>query len=470
MSKLRSKDDFEPGDFLGDGAFCYVVQCTEKATGKKLAQKIAQIKQPGSPEACAMEAHCLRRLAESPYVPTLHSVFESPVQWVFVLDLCEGGELWTLVRRTGCIDPLDQVWYVSQMLAAVAAVHDIGIVHRDLKCENFMLASPEGKEVRLIDFGTARDTQHPEVKRIPTSDHHIGTPNFMAPEAINNKENDFRSDYWSLGCSFYQLFIGAPPFAGPGPFFSLSRAQNRDLWLPSIGLEDSARSLVNELVQIEPAARLGSRGGIPAILKHSFFSAAPTAPPPINPVCTVLRSIGQAIYAALGPLDEAQGGMMIQDEPEDQEEHERKEGAAKAWSIAQSTAEISSQSSSDHRDIKTLLQILQERSPQKESEFDDLPHVGGLSTFASEQLARFIEQAKQLRKEIESPEMPNFADDSSEESEKPMHAVESGAFKGEEETVAAAGRTTDKKSVIDNGSTLDRPTGLFECCLFCKIG
>jgi len=470
MSKIRSKDDFDLGDFLGDGSFCYVVQCTEKATGRHLAQKVAQLKQPGSLEACAMEAHCLRRLADSPYVPTLHSVFESPVQWLFVMDLCEGGDLWELVRRTGCIDLADQVWYVSQMLAALAAVHDIGIVHRDLKCENFMLASRESKQVRLIDFGTARDTRHPEVKRIPTSDHHIGTPNFMAPEAINNKENDFRSDYWSLGCSFYQLFIGAPPFAGPGPFFSLMRAQKRDLWLPSIGLEASARSLVTDLVQVEPTERLGSRGGIPTILKHSFFAAAPTAPPPTNPQCAVLRSIGQAIYAALGPLDEAQVGMMLQDDPQDQEDCERREGATKAWSAAQKVADSALQSSPDNSDLVALAKFVQQLSGKPEMDLDSLPKVEGLSKLAAEHLARFVEQAKQLRKEIEFPETPEFPDDSSEGSGQAMYAAESSHDFKDANVESARGGNGAEKTVVEklNKTDEDRPTDL-ACCLFCKM-
>jgi len=471
MSKPRSKEDYELGNFLGDGSFCYVVQCREKATGKQLAQKVAQLKQPGSLEACVMEAHCLRRLADSPHVPTLHSVFESPVQWLFVMDLCEGGDLWELVRRTGCIDFEDQVWYVSQMLAAVAAVHEIGIVHRDLKCENFMLASLETKQVRLIDFGTAIDTRHPEVTRMPPSDHHVGTPNFMAPEAINDNENDFRSDYWSLGCSFYQLLIGAPPFAGPGPFFTLTRAQKRDLWLPSIGLHASAKSLVNELVQVDPAERLGSKGGIPSILQHSFFVVSPTAAPTTNPQCDVLRSIGQAIYAALGPLDEAQVGMMMEDDPQEHEERERKAGAAKAWSDAQKIAASALQSSPENSDLRALAKIVEVMSAKSAVECDILPQVEGLSTLAAEHLARFVEQAKQLRKEIENPEMPELPDDSSEDKEgsgQPMFGAESHSVI-EVKDDSSKGGHGDEKTVVEKPFKADADSSFtLECCLFWK--
>jgi serine/threonine protein kinase len=227
------------------------------------------------------------------------------------MDLYDGGEVWESVRRTGCIDPVEQIWYAAQMVEAVNALHQLGIVHRDLKCENFMIDSRDSKQVRLIDFGTCRDTQHPEVKRMGPSDHHVGTPNFMAPEAIDNRENDFRSDLWSLGCTFYQLFIGSPPFGGPGPYFTLDRVLRCDLWLPTNGLAAEARSLLNDLIKKDPNERLGSKGGIQRVLSHAFFAARPSGPPPPCAECEALRTIGVAIYVAAGPLDEAQGAIVI---------------------------------------------------------------------------------------------------------------------------------------------------------------
>merc|ERR1719480_402479 len=123
-----------------------------------------------------MEAHCLRRLERSQFVARLFWDFDSPGRWIGILELCF-GELWNLIRHRGSLLPAETSWYASQMVEALAACHAAGIVHRDVKCENFLV----GEEGR-------------------------------------GKLNDKRSDLWSLGCAIYQLILGTPPFNAPTPF------------------------------------------------------------------------------------------------------------------------------------------------------------------------------------------------------------------------------------------------------------
>eukprot|EP00929_Paragymnodinium_shiwhaense_P036810 TRINITY_DN19696_c0_g1_i2.p1 TRINITY_DN19696_c0_g1~~TRINITY_DN19696_c0_g1_i2.p1 ORF type:complete len:267 (-),score=62.42 TRINITY_DN19696_c0_g1_i2:479-1279(-) len=205
----RTLQDFTEDMYISAGSFCTVVRCIEKKTGEAFAMKQVPKKRGGIDQGIAMEAHCLGRLLGSPRVVSLLHAFDTPCMWYGILELCPAGELWSYVRHCGCCLEGEAEWYASQMVEALHVVHTAQIVHRDVKCENFLVA--DGRLLKLIDFGTARDLAHPEVGTMkigPAYEHHVGTPNFMAPEVVHGKANDRRSDLWSLGCSVCQLLPG----------------------------------------------------------------------------------------------------------------------------------------------------------------------------------------------------------------------------------------------------------------------
>eukprot|EP00438_Fugacium_kawagutii_P012864 Skav209914 [mRNA] locus=scaffold1253:110625:111914:- [translate_table: standard] len=248
-----------------------------------------------------MEAHCLRRLqssGSSQWVVRLFYEIISPAEWVGILELCS-CELWEKIKHCGCLSQGELAWYAPQMVEALAAVHSLGIVHRDIKCENYLVTADHA--LKLIDFGTARDTQHPEVPTMmlgPQYEHHVGTPNFMSPEAIDGKVNDRKSDLWSLGCALYQLLLGVAPFNAATPFLILTKAQAGSIWLPSTGVEglEGGVDLVNQLLRKDPEDRLGS-GNTRDILNHGPLSMKPDHFPMDTPLLEVLRQLSRAMVA-----------------------------------------------------------------------------------------------------------------------------------------------------------------------------
>jgi 3-phosphoinositide dependent protein kinase-1 len=160
--------------------------------------------------------------------------------------------------------------------------------------------------VKLIDFGTAKLLRHPiklqsDEKQDNKGDRRgkfkefVGTPEYMSPEAINNKNTDQRADLWSFGAFIAQIVTGMPPFKGGSDYLTFKRVLARKFRLPE-GTPPHAASLIEALCVLEPTERLGGKwteaadaveptsisgmegrelGGHAAIRAHPLFAAYP---------------------------------------------------------------------------------------------------------------------------------------------------------------------------------------------------
>jgi serine/threonine-protein kinase len=129
------------------------------------------------------------------------------------LELLQGLDLDYYVEQKKQLSAAEAAALINQAARALAHMHEKGIVHRDIKPANFIVAQQNGQaSMKLIDLGLARQKNDDEL-RIARAGTALGTVDYMAPEqAKDSTSADVRSDIYSLGCTWYHLLAGRPPF------------------------------------------------------------------------------------------------------------------------------------------------------------------------------------------------------------------------------------------------------------------
>ncbi len=161
-------------------------------------------------ERFARESELVMSL-EHPNVVPIHDAGELDGQLYLAMRYVEGTDLRALLRAEGALAPTRAVSIVRQVAHALDAAHARGLVHRDVKPSNVLL--DQGEHVYLADFGLTRRVTD-DGARLGDA-RSVGTPAYLAPEQIEGRPVDGRSDVYSLGCLLYECLTGEPPFVGP---------------------------------------------------------------------------------------------------------------------------------------------------------------------------------------------------------------------------------------------------------------
>jgi tetratricopeptide (TPR) repeat protein len=187
---------------LGKGGMGQVFRAHDSVLGREVAVKLVDeaIRQdPGRRARFVREARAIARL-DHPNIVHIHDADDDA--GYLVMEVVEGESLRARLAR-GPLSPEEGRPIADGLLAALAAVHDAGVVHRDIKPANVIVRA-DGRPT-LIDFGVARLSDNVDVTRTGDSP---GTPAYMAPEQLRGAEIDGRTDLWSLGAMLYELLVG----------------------------------------------------------------------------------------------------------------------------------------------------------------------------------------------------------------------------------------------------------------------
>jgi serine/threonine protein kinase len=211
---------------LGEGGFCQVFKARHRAMQRLVALKVLR-KELGA------DADTLQRFLREMQVasqlshPHIVRAYEAgPIgeTLVLVLEYVKGVDLQQLVDQSGRLPWPQAADYIRQAALGLQHAHEKGLVHRDIKPGNLLLAhsSPQANgpgQIKLLDLGLARLQQPPADSKthnltvVAGTSVMLGTPDYMAPEqALDLHSADIRADIYSLGCTLYFLLAGQPPF------------------------------------------------------------------------------------------------------------------------------------------------------------------------------------------------------------------------------------------------------------------
>jgi len=205
-----------------------------------------------------------------PGILKLYEVHETMLSIFLVMELIEGGELFTRLKEKKNYSEKDCSIMLRRIIEPLLYIQTKGIIHRDLKPENLILRSKEQEyDIVIADFGLAQ-----VVERKPFLHVRCGTPGYCAPEILNYQNGsplyDSNCDVFSLGCIFYHIIVGKNPFGAKYQKETLHLNKECAVWYdhPKIkAMSLSAQDLLKRLLEKDPTRR----PSLEECLDHEFF-------------------------------------------------------------------------------------------------------------------------------------------------------------------------------------------------------
>jgi serine/threonine protein kinase len=284
---------YEVLEVLGRGGFGIVLRAFDESLHRVVALKVLA---PEMAETSPARKRFLREArASAPIrhenVVRVFAIEEEPLPYI-VMEYIPGETLQGMINRIGPLDTGDVVRIGTQIARGLAAAHDLGLVHRDIKPGNILLEDGVDRLVKVTDFGLARTADDASLTQ---SGAVMGTPAYMAPEQARGERTDHRADLFSLGSVLYSMVTGRPPFRAETTFAVMKRvAEDTPRSIPEIIPEapDWLCDIIAKLMEKERDDRIQTAREVAELL-------AASQPAPPRPAKRPARSGPRALRLAL---------------------------------------------------------------------------------------------------------------------------------------------------------------------------
>jgi serine/threonine protein kinase/CRP-like cAMP-binding protein len=256
--------EFTTIGILGRGAFGTVKLVVDPGTKKSYALKAIRKNQVVE---LGQQAHILNEkkvmiMLNNRFLVNLKKTFKDEFKVYFLLEVCLGGELFTILRKMRSFDEPTAKFYAACVVEAFNYMHERDVIYRDLKPENLVLT--DQGYIKVTDFGFA--------KIVPNKTFTLcGTPDYLAPEIVTGQGHGKGVDWWTTGILIYEMLASFPPFFDDEPMMTYRKIIQGKFKFPRY-LSPESKDLISKFLKSKPTKRLGIiKGGAELIRTHPWF-------------------------------------------------------------------------------------------------------------------------------------------------------------------------------------------------------
>ena len=278
---------------LGAGGMGVVYKAEDAKLEREVALKFLSpdmTRDASATERFVREAKAAAAL-NHPNICTVFEIDEADGRTFIAMECVEGEDLRVKIKA-GALELNEAIDVAVQVAEALAAAHEKGIVHRDVKPANIVV-TPRG-QAKIMDFGLVRMAGGAQLTRLDTT---VGTVAYMSPEQARGRDVDHRTDIWSLGVVLYEMLTGDRPFAGDrdqAVIYSILNDEPESITSSVPGAPPELAGALAKALAKDPTARYQSAGNLAAdlgMIRQRFVSdptVVVSAPPEALPSIAVL--------------------------------------------------------------------------------------------------------------------------------------------------------------------------------------